>query len=98
MQQRQDSGLSINAWCELNGVSRQKYFYWQRKVREIASQGLATREITAQKELQPVGWTRLETAQAESEVVVEINGCCVNVGVKTDPDLLAQVCRMLQSL
>ena len=26
------SGLSIDAWCKVNGISRGSFFYWQRKV------------------------------------------------------------------
>ena len=28
------SGKTIKAWCEENGISRRKYSYWQRRIRE----------------------------------------------------------------
>lgn len=33
---RTESGLSVKEWCLQNGVSRDKYFYWLRKVKTAA--------------------------------------------------------------
>jgi putative transposase len=35
------SGQSIQAWCDANGIHRQRYFYWQRKLRALACEQLA---------------------------------------------------------
>lgn len=96
--ERQRSGLSISAWCEANDVNRQQYFYWQRKLREMACCDLAVQESSAGKSLAPSGWARLESAPTQQEITVEINGCHVKVSGDTDPELLAQVCRMLKSI
>ena len=32
----QDSGMTVAAWCAENGITRWKYFYWLKKVREAA--------------------------------------------------------------
>lgn len=32
----QDSGMTAAAWCAENGITRWKYFYWLKKVREAA--------------------------------------------------------------
>jgi hypothetical protein len=44
LRERQASGKSITAWCEANGMDRQRYFYWQRKLRGLACEALAKRE------------------------------------------------------
>ena len=36
MKERVDNGESITNFCENRGVSRNTYFYWQRKLREVA--------------------------------------------------------------
>lgn len=36
LREGQASGQSITAWCAANGVDRQRYFYWQRRLRELA--------------------------------------------------------------
>jgi len=41
MQEREESGLSIRAFCEQAGFHENRYFYWQKKLREMACEGLA---------------------------------------------------------
>lgn len=36
MQERKASGMSIKAYCESVGIHFNRYFYWQRKLREAA--------------------------------------------------------------
>jgi len=38
---RQESGLSIKAYCERAGFHENIYFYWQRKLRAAACEQLA---------------------------------------------------------
>lgn len=33
---RQSSGMTTEDWCEANGVTRDAYYYWLRKVRKAA--------------------------------------------------------------
>lgn len=44
MRERQASGMTITAWCKDNGIDRQRYFYWQRRLREMACEQLAQQE------------------------------------------------------
>ena len=34
IEQRVESGKTINAWCEEQGIPRRHYYYWQNQVRE----------------------------------------------------------------
>ena len=38
----QNSGLKVDEWCEQNGVSRNSYYYWLRKIREKACQSVSS--------------------------------------------------------
>lgn len=40
LREQKASGQSIRQWCEANGIKRQRYFYWQRKIRMAASEHL----------------------------------------------------------
>jgi len=54
--QCRNSGETVKAWCESQGVNIKTYYYWQRKVRETASETLPTcRQSTeeASTELHP---------------------------------------------
>ena len=41
MSKRQESGLSIKAFCENAGIHENTYFYWQRKLREATCNKLS---------------------------------------------------------
>lgn len=40
MQERAANGESIDEFCQRRGISRNKYFYWQKKLREAACRQL----------------------------------------------------------
>ncbi len=100
IQARVQSGQSIKDYCAAAGISRNTYFYWQRKLRQATCAELAVREGETETGLVPDGWARLEPAvSAQSNAVnIEINGCRVEVTGETDPELLARVCRTLKTL
>lgn len=102
MRERQESGMSIKAYCQTAGFHENVYYYWQRKLREAACEELTAKSVEAETKLVPMGWSRLETVPESSadgkEVTIEINGCRVSVGSETDPALLAKICRMLKTL
>lgn len=35
IQSRKLSGLKVNDWCEQNSISRDAYYYWYRKLKDI---------------------------------------------------------------
>ena len=48
MRDRQESGLSIKAYCEQAGFHENSYFYWQRKLRTAAYEQLTETENSSQ--------------------------------------------------
>ncbi len=109
LQERLSTGESIKAFCQSRGISRNTYFYWQRKLRETACSKLSTQQEAEEKSLIPNGWTvctpketavalEEKTIAASNSVTVEIGKCRVEVTVGTDSGLLAKACRILASL
>ncbi len=99
IQTRLGSGQSIKDFCQAEGISRNIYFYWQKKLREAACTEVAQTEEP--KNIVPSGWMQLKPEQAQhtKEVLeIEINGCHVTVTAETDPELLKKVCRTLRFL
>lgn len=99
IQARADSGQSIKDFCQAEGINRNAYFYWLKKLRESACTELAKKE--APTSISPGGWVQLAsgTIQQTTEALrVEINGCHITVTAETDHDLLAKVCHTLRSL
>jgi len=60
MRERTESGQSVKGFCEGAGIHENVYYYWQRKLRERASEkGLLQRE-TAETDLTPQGFAEVK--------------------------------------
>lgn len=97
IQEQKCSGQNIKEFCEDKGIKKNRYFYWQRKLRQATCEGLIKSEEPA--ELVPMGWMQLEAKQGTKTTLdIEIGGCHITVDEKTDPELLKKVCRILRAL
>ena len=61
LQKQKESGLNIRLFCEEMEIKEHRYFYWQRKLRETANEGLATvqynsTELPSERTENPVIW------------------------------------------
>ncbi len=43
--EQQESGLSIDKWCEQEGITRHSYFYWKHALKEEALKPLEAQDI-----------------------------------------------------
>lgn len=97
IREQQNSGQNIKDFCEANGIKPSKYFYWQRKLRKAACEGLLKLEEPANTT--PEGWVQVEPRQlTKTTLCIEAGGCRVNVDKDTDPDLIKKICRILRVL
>ena len=99
IQSRTDSGQNIKDFCQTAGISKNAYFYWQKKLREAACTELTKTQET--KNIVPSGWMQLEQRQVQhtkEALDIQVNGCHITVNSETDPELLKKVCRTLRSL
>ena len=98
LQTKKSQGQTVADFCQTEGISKNTYFCWQRKLREAACTQLATQGAEADV---PNGWARLMPARTpgtESGVKIEVGGCLITATSETDPELLLKVCRALKSL
>ncbi len=99
MRERADSGQTIKDYCDMTGINRNTYFYWQKKLREAACTELAKTEV---HEINvPNGWMQLTSKQvskSSNSLEIEISGCCITVTAATDHELLKKVCCTLRSI
>ena len=97
IRQRQESGQKVNKFCEERGLSRHAYFYWQRKLREVALKELPG--LPGPPTDIPAGWVQLTNeVEIGERVTVEVKGCQIHVAMNTDPELLKKVCLILRAL
>lgn len=102
LQERQVSGLSIIDFCQEKGISKNTYFYWQRKLREVACTELS-KNTEESVNLVPNGWVQLSSRQLQPQKLkatldIEISGFHVTVNSDTDLELLKKICYVLRSL
>jgi len=101
MRERKESGLSIKAYCEGAGIHANVYFYWQKKLREAACQGLVPPPGPEGEGIVPSGWAVCDPAPEAvgpvGSVIIEIGKCRITATAGADPDLLGKVCRALLS-
>jgi len=101
MQERATSGESIEDFCKRKGISRNTFFYWQRKLREAACQALKIPQEAQSEALVPSGWavcsSEPEVEDVSGSVTIEIGKCRITATSSTDAELLGKVCRVLMS-
>jgi len=65
MREREESGLSIKQYCKNAGYHENRYFYWQKKLREAACEELANVQGNATG-LIPVGFAEVKLSEQQS--------------------------------
>lgn len=101
LMEQKSSGQSIREWCEINGIKRHQFFYWQKRLREMAAGTL-----TVQAKMQPItpsGWSLCTTEAdpprpAAAGLTIKIGNCRVVVEPGFEPELLKEVCSVLSSI
>jgi hypothetical protein len=100
MRARVESGLSIRAYCRREGYHPNRYFYWQRRLREAAAAELLPVEVKTPQPV-PSGWTQIEAEAKKAEsggIVIEIGKSRIAVTDSTDTELLTKICGVLMEL
>jgi hypothetical protein len=107
MQDKNESGLSIKAFCNNIGIHETTYFYWQRKLRLAACGQLAMiQPVTEQKGLIRPGFAEVKihntkkAGQHSEEVTqgrinIEVSGVRISAGNTYPVDQLAHLLREL---
>ena len=103
MKERNESGLSVRAFCKEAGFHENIYYYWQRKLREAACGQLAGKQAgagslvpqgfaEAKLREEPIGYPALETS---CQLRIEAMGVQISAGVAYPVDKLAALIREL---
>lgn len=90
---RHESGLKVDDYCEQHGLSRNAYYYWLRKVKEAALTQAGFVEIQS---VITAPESSSKTSQNESisftpQMLVSLNGISLGIRQDTPMDLFAGV-------
>ena len=109
LRERQESGLSIAAYCKQAGFHENNYYYWQKKLREAACESIAElkrpeNQIIASKSMftevklaQPAGTEENTMHFNNNQIYIEFTGIKLTAGGGYPTDKLAAVLRELVS-
>lgn len=93
------SGQSISSWCEQNNISKGKFYYWQRVIREESLIKAGTLALTGQNQF-------VELKPSESELkfrpnnqgacaILRSNGSEVEILNGADPNTLSLILKLI---
>ena len=94
------SGMSVRSWCKQNDVDEKQFYYWQRKIREIASESLPVMTQNSKFVQLPVSTvaapvTKESPTDFTPSMVIRVGKAVVELADHIQPELLASVLKVL---
>lgn len=89
------SGMSVRSWCIQNDVDEKRFYYWQRKIREIAGESLPVVTQESKFVQLPVVPTSEDDPRFTPSVVIRVGKVAVELSNHVQPELLAMVLKVL---
>ena len=107
IQSRSDSGLSIKTFCAREGFSETKYYYWLKKLRKAACEGINVTPTRNMASLPPPRFTEvnivgqpnppLKVGALDNQIKVETGEVKITAGIDYPEDKLAAIIRELRA-
>lgn len=99
---RNASGMTIKEWCNAKGVSESQYYYWLRRVRQIACTALETQPslLPDRHEDLPV-FAEVQvlqdqpTASVSSGILIQTQGADIHIGNDVHIEQLTAVMKVI---
>ena len=103
IQEQTTSGLTIDEFCNQNGLSRNSYFYWLRLVRveavnaqQNASGFVELKLPDHHNDVVPCITPVSAPEQVPSQLTLSVNGIVIQVTDRTSSDLLARTIEVIR--
>ena len=94
------SGQSIRQWCEGNDISKGKFYYWQRVIREETLIKAGTLAVTGQTQFAEVkpSITEFKSNSQGTCAIIHSNGNEIEILNGADPNTLGTVLNLMGRL
>ena len=102
-QERNENGETIAGFCIRKGISKDKYYYWLRRVRMATSEQLNEECSKQQTALAVQGFTEVRVSEppvsagttGSGHICIETGSCKVTAGSKYPAEVLVTILREL---
>ena len=106
--EQQESGLSIDKWCEQEGFTRYSYFYWKHALKEEALKSVETQDIVP---LLPLPGSALPTTSSAvqshelynssdkpstSTMSITLGDIRIEIGANASDDLISSIIKAVR--
>lgn len=97
IQRHSNSGQSIRQWCEENDISKGKFYYWQRVIREESLIQAGTLAVTGQTQFVEVkpSIAEIQTNSLGTCAILRSNGNEIEILNGADPNTLATLLNLI---
>ena len=102
MQKRKGSGLSIRSYCARSGIHENTYYYWQKKLRELACNELSKEQCVPPKALSCV-FAEVNLSESlptgstiQNEIIIETSGIRITASIEYPVEKLAVLLREMR--
>ena len=87
-----ESGLTVDEYCEQNGISRNAYYYWLRKAKTAALEHTRTAFVELESpETENSLQTKASSHSFVPQITIEKKGFVVGIGADISKELLTVV-------
>lgn len=101
MRERNESGKSIRSWCRENDICEKTYYYWQRKLRQVACDQYEDLKSSHQSGFAKVMLPEISTgkppndANQANQLQIEVSGIRIVADNTYPPEKLATLLKEL---
>lgn len=92
------SGMTVRLWCQKNNINEKQFYYWQGKLRMIASESLPVPTKQQQTKFVPLSFSATQTTCHSAFVptmVIRVGHTAIELASQVQPELLASVLKVL---
>ncbi len=102
IQERQNSGQTVVAWCREHDINIKTYYYWLRKLRSLVASQAQTTLSAETKTVKPVAFQKvalsIPATNGHAAVIIKLNGAALEVNEGASQQTIQAVLLALQSV
>lgn len=92
------SGLTMNRWCEDNGIKLSTLQYWIRKFKDSSTESSQVNWVAVNFDDYLPTIITSDSENNKPEITIRIGKCCINVHPDFDSQLLQDVIKVLNTV